>query len=203
MSSTYTNPVNDNNLSIGNNLWISFITLQSSVPLIITFSIILLSIFSSTILKGVAYLSCLSIASFIRYFILYVVMRHDKKVPMCDLYSVFMVPFVMTYLIYPMLAVGEMNWGVFSIFFSCLIYVISAKTLMGNTCNITPAEIIAESGSGVIVGILITSIMYNNSFRKYLFVSETTDVQTCSMAKKQSFKCSMYNKGRLVSSTIV
>jgi hypothetical protein len=48
-------------------------------------------------------------------------------------------------------------------------------------------------------GVLIIASLYSSGLQKYLFFNETSsNKETCSMPKKQTFKCAVYKNGELI-----
>jgi hypothetical protein len=55
---------------------------------------------------------------------------------------------------------------------------------------------------GIIISVIITSLMISGGSSKYLFFNEmSSDTKVMTVPKNQSFKCSVYKNGELVSST--
>lgn len=60
---------------------------------------------------------------------------------------------------------------------------------------------VSDVVGGVVLGVLISGLMYNSPMRKYLFVDDNVDGEVCSQPSKQKFKCNVYKNGELLSST--
>jgi len=115
-------------------------------------------------------------------------------------YSIFILSFTSFYFIMPMLISNNINYTIIIFFISYLIFDFLIKYSNGCIKNIT--GIFGDLVGGGGLGALIVSILYNSPIQNYLFINEvSSNNETCAMASKQTFKCSVYKNGQLVSST--
>jgi len=99
-------------------------------------------------------------------------------------FSAFVFAFTIMYLSLPMFSNSDVNIWIF------IIIIIYALT-----------DIFIRVNKGCILNMAaIVSLMYVGGSGKYLFFNEvSSDKEVCSQPKKQTFKCSLYKNGELIS----
>jgi hypothetical protein len=80
---------------------------------------------------------------------------------------------------------------------------IGIKTLQG--CLKMPEnvpDVLGDIVGGSLLGALVVSLMYLGNIGRYLFfIDDVQNGTSCSMPKKQTFKCNVFRNGELVSSS--
>ena len=113
-------------------------------------------------------------------------------------FSTFVFAFTITYMAYPMFANSSVNWWTFSSLLAYFLMDIFIK--MYNGCTKNASEIVLNTILGSAAAAFIVSMMYLGGSGKYLFFNETSsDKNVCYKPDKQTFKCSVYKNGELVS----
>jgi hypothetical protein len=200
-----------------------FYSLSFYSPLIITTSIIVFSLFSSSLEKGLLFLLWLFVITFLRVIILKIVQMSMKTVPqalpaicltgLTDIfipndvtYSTYILAFTMFYFIMPMIMVSAnnkinaMNYYVIAFFIAYIVLDLFIKSSLLCIPTILSVNVLSEIVSGMGLGALIAGpIMYGTSLRNMLFINEVnSNKEVCSMPSKQKFKCNLYKNGELV-----
>lgn len=184
-------------------------------PIIISTSILIFSIFSMSIGKGLFYLFWLLIVTFIRIGILWMIpgsnpyMKYNNEVCATSeflpydnsTYSIYVLLFTFFYLSMPMFISDNINYILITFF--CIYIVFDILVKLVNGCIISKLDIIGNFIGGAGLGAAISAMLYSSPVKDYLFINETSNnKQVCSMPSKQSFKCSVYKNGELVNSTV-
>ena len=160
--------------------------------------------------KGFIYLGFLLAACVIRHFI-YVFSEatpsaNDGSICSAIQYSkygnpsfnAFVSSFTAMYISFPMFAHSSPNFWVFSILLVYLFLDIFIKFYKG--CFISKVDLFLNILLGSTLSALFIVAMYSGNSGKYLFFNEvSSNKEICSMPKKQTFKCSLYKNGELVS----
>ena len=160
--------------------------------------------------KGFIYLGFLLAACVIRHFI-YVFSEatpsaNDGSICSAIQYSkygnpsfnAFVSSFTAMYISFPMFANSSPNFWVFSILLVYLFLDIFIKFYKG--CFISKVDLFLNILLGSTLSALFIVAMYSGNSGKYLFFNEvSSNKEICSMPKKQTFKCSLYKNGELVS----
>lgn len=119
-----------------------------------------------------------------------------------DTYSVAVFSFTFFYICLPMFMYKNVNLAVISAFIIGGLVEYSVKRVF--KC-INAMDAILNLLIGSVLGIVITVLLFKNkNTRNLLFVNELTsgsNKEVCSMANKQTFKCSVYKNGELLAST--
>ena len=184
-------------------------------PIILILWVLVTSFFFQNV-KGLVYLGFLVAAVVLRGFILFYsgVVDTPSSNSICDSVSyvpqgnptfiIFVFAFTLTYLFLPMFQNGSANWLLFSILIFYFMVDLGIKMSMGCISFYkNSASILGDFFSGATLSAFIVSMMYLGGSGKYLFFSEMvkSDAVTCSMPKKQSFKCAVYKNGELIGNT--
>lgn len=184
-------------------------------PIIISCSILIFSIFSMSVGKGLFYLFWLLIVTFLRIGILWIIpgsnpyMKYNNEI--CTIgeflpydnasYSTYILLFTFFYLTMPMYISNNINYILITFFCIYIIFDILVKLVNG--CIPSSVNIFGNVVGGAGLGAAIASMIYSSPIRNYLFINETSsNKEVCSMPSKQSFKCSVYKNGELVNSTM-
>jgi hypothetical protein len=116
-------------------------------------------------------------------------------------FSVFVMSFTIAYVLLPMFLVNSINYfmmgGLLAYFFMDIGIRYSKK------CITTAIDTLLNFLSGAAIGVGCCLALYYGKGSNYLFYNNlSSDNVVCSMPKKQTFKCSVYKNGELVSSNI-
>jgi len=114
-------------------------------------------------------------------------------------FSAFVFAFTIMYLSLPMFSNGAPN---FWIFLSLLSYFfIDMFVKLYKNCIVQTGDLFLNVLLGLASSALIISLMYSGGSGKYLFFNEvSSNKEICYKPKEQTFKCSMYKNGQLISS---
>lgn len=113
-------------------------------------------------------------------------------------FSAFVFAFSIMYLSFPMFSNGSIN---FWIFISLILYFfLDIFIKIYKRCIINTSELFLNVLLGAASAALIVTLMYAGGSGKYLFFNEiSSDKEMCYQPSKQTFKCSLYSNGQLVS----
>lgn len=113
-------------------------------------------------------------------------------------FSAFVFAFTIMYLSFPMFNNGSVNYWVF---FSLLTYFFMDFFIkIYKKCVIQTGDLFLNVLLGASSAALIVSLMYAGGSGKYLFFNEvSSNKEMCYQPSKQTFKCSLYSNGELVS----
>jgi len=184
-------------------------------PTLLIFFLFLSSLFNQN-LKGLVYIAGILIASTINIIFMNIVGSQvsDDASFSCNLFdiphvsqynspypSTLIIAFTIAYLVLPMKYNKQMNYVVL-IFLMCLLGV-DIVTKVQNKCTTYPGTVL-----GALVGFLLGTIwyvlFYSLGYSSLLYFDELrSDNVQCSMPTKQTFKCSVYKNGQLISSNTV
>ena len=110
------------------------------------------------------------------------------------------IAFTTAYLVLPMKYNNQMNYVVLS-FLLCL-FGLDAYTNIYNKCT-TPGGSILGGLVGFILGAVWFSIFHYSGYSSLLYFDELmSNKVVCARPSKQTFKCSVYKNGNLISSNI-
>lgn len=113
-------------------------------------------------------------------------------------FSAFVFSFTLMYLFYPMFANGSINFWIFSLLIFYFLLDIFIK--LYKKCVIKIGDLFLNILLGATSAALIVTLMYVGGSGKYLFFNEmSSDKQVCYKPSNQTFKCSLYKDGTLVS----
>lgn len=113
-------------------------------------------------------------------------------------FSAFVFAFTIMYLCLPMFSNSAVNYWVF---ISLLTYFfIDMFIKIYKKCIIQTGDLFLNILLGVASSALIVTLMYAGGSGKYLFFNEvSSNKEVCYQPSKQTFKCSLYSNGELVS----
>jgi hypothetical protein len=113
-------------------------------------------------------------------------------------FNAFVSSFTTMYISFPMFANSSPNFWIFSVLLVYLFLDIFIKIYKG--CFINKVDLFLNILLGSTLSALFIVAMYAGNSGKYLFFNEvSSDKEICSMPKKQTFKCSLYKNGELIS----
>ena len=113
-------------------------------------------------------------------------------------FSAFVFAFTIMYLSIPMFSNGSINFWVFISLITYFFMDIFIKIY--KNCVIKMSDLFLNVLLGAASAALIVTLMYAGGSGKYLFFNEiSSDKEMCYQPSKQTFKCSMYKDGTLVS----
>jgi hypothetical protein len=205
-----TNTINGKN--IGSNL---IIALTFYSPIIITTSILILSLFSGAIGKGLFFIFWILVITALRIFIMWLIPNNSVTPsymnPVCNTgnflpydnvtYSIFILCFSFFYFATPMFILNNINYLVVLFFIVYIVFDIFVK--MSNRCVLSFRTMFGDIIGGGGLGALIATLIYSSPIRSYLFINEiSSNKQVCSMSSKQQFKCAVYKNGELIGSSV-
>lgn len=188
--------------------------IASYSSIILAFSIIVLSVAIASPMKGLVYIIWVLISSIMRFSILMMVSDGsviDEKCKKGSLpgflgkydggrNSIFILCFTFWYICFPMFVSKNVNWYfvwtlLVFITFDCFL-----KNKMG--CIADTSIMLGELFGGSLYGLSVSGVMYYMGLTKLLFVNEfTSNKEVCSVASNQTFRCSVYKNGEIISTT--
>jgi hypothetical protein len=217
MSTTPTNPAITNPVTINktvqilNSINVSTVMVSYS-PIIITLCIILLSAFSQT-MQGITFFIFLFVFSFIRIAIIKLLVPAPEdgtqnksdcvSFPVVSAYNndgfnIFYITYLYGYIVAPMIMLVPLNY-VLIIFLGLYLVYIYIKAFQ--TGCVSSGYITANFFYAILsVAATISIIMSCNLVPQLFLYDSVSDAIKCSMPSKQSFKCSVYQNGQLISS---
>ena len=195
-------------------------------PIIICFSIVLFSMFTSTMEKAFVFFVWIFIITFIRIIVFKGFKSNSNSnqnvvpnempnicltglsqlfIPQDITYSTYMLTFTMMYLITPMLMVSKqhnvniINYGLLGFFLAYIGLDLFIKNQL-NCIKLFSSLVIGDILSGLFLGAVISGIiMYGSTLKSYLYINEiNTNKEVCSMPSKQQFKCRVFKDGTLI-----
>ena len=183
-------------------------------PTLLVFFLFMSSLFNQN-LKGLVYLAGLLIASLVNIFFMNMIGsgRDENEAFSCSIFDIphvsqynspypssLIIAFTIAYLILPMNYNKQMNYAVLG-FLLCLLG-IDVVTKVQNKCT-TYAGSILGGLLGFLLGTLWYIFFHGAGFDSLLYFDELrSDNVVCSRPTKQTFKCSVFKNGELVSSNI-
>jgi len=113
-------------------------------------------------------------------------------------FSAFVFAFTIMYLSLPMFSNSDVNFWIFIVLFVYALTDIFIRVYKG--CILNMGDLFLNLLFGLVSAAAIVSLMYAGGSGKYLFFNEvSSDKEVCSQPKKQTFKCSLYKNGELIS----
>jgi len=113
-------------------------------------------------------------------------------------FSAFVFAFTISYLSIPMFSNNSVNYWVFVSLITYFFLDIFVK--MYKKCILQMGDLFLNVLLGVASAAAIVTLMYTGGSGKYLFFNEiSSDKEMCSQPSTQTFKCSLYQDGTLVS----
>jgi hypothetical protein len=189
-------------------------------PLILCFSLLFFSAFTGTLDKAFIFFISLSLATFIRIFLMKMYSQSKQKqefvmpticltglpemiIPGDITYSTFIIIFMMTYILLPINLISKqtksnmMNYKIiffFAFYFALDLFV---KNTLG--CFVDANLVLINIVVSLILAVLTVFMLYGSRMKTYLYINElNSNKEVCSMPSKQQFKCNVYRNGELV-----
>ena len=193
----------------------NFLQLFSLIsPLILGFFLVMSSLFNQDI-KGLVYLGGVLLATVINIFLMSMIdsKKSLEASSMCDIISLpfltsynspsmssLFIAFTIAYLILPMKYNNQMNYVVL-VSLLCL-FGLDAYTKINNKCTTTGGSILGAL-VGFVLGAAWFSVFHYSGYSSLLYFDELmSNKVVCARPSKQTFKCSVYKNGQLISSNI-
>ena len=183
-------------------------------PTLLVFFLFMSSLFNQN-LKGLVYLAGVLIASLINILFMNMIGsgRDENEAFSCSIFDIphvsqynspypssLILAFTLAYLVLPMNYNKQMNYAALG-FLLCLLGV-DIMTKVQNKCT-TYAGAILGGLVGFLLGTLWYIFFHGAGFDSLLYFDELrSDNVVCSRPSKQTFKCSVYKNGQLISSNI-
>ena len=193
-------------------------------PIIICVSIVVFSMFTSTMEKAFVFFVWIFIITFIRIIVFKGFKSNANKdfvpneipnicltgisdlfIPKDVTYSTFILTFTMMYLVTPMIMISKqnnvnvMNYGILAFFLAYIALDLFIKNLL-SCIKLFSSLVIGDILSGLFLGAVISGIiMYGSTLKSYLYINEiNSNKEVCSMPSKQQFKCRVFKDGTLI-----
>jgi hypothetical protein len=114
------------------------------------------------------------------------------------LFSSFVFAFTLCYLAFPMYSYNSANFPVFTSILVFLFFDLFVK--LKNGCIVKYMDVLINILGGSTIALLITGLMMYGGSNKFLFFNEvSSNKSVCSRPTEQTFKCSVYKNGELLS----
>lgn len=190
-------------------------TISILSPIIVVFFIVMSSLFNQD-LKGLVYLAGILIASIINLLLMYQLKSEHTPNPgeVCSLIDIpiynsaydspapssMIIAFTAAYLIVPMIFNSQMNYIVFAFFL--IIFGIDGFYKLSVNCTKTSGVIIGGI-TGAFLGLSWFILFHSTGYDSLMYFNDfQSNNVMCSKPNKQTFKCSVYKNGQLISSNI-
>ena len=199
-----------------------FAVLSFYAPVLITTAIILFSVFSGALIKGIFYLFWIFVVTAIRMGV--ILLQRGKNYKEVELpqecntgaflpyttptYSTFILCFTLFYFLTPMILVSKdsmnaINYGVVLFFISYIVLDLLMKKTMYCIPGVFSIQVFSDLIGGIGLGAIISSLIYGSNIKGNLFINEIiTNKEVCSQPSKQQFRCAVYKNGELVGSSV-
>jgi hypothetical protein len=191
-------------------------------PIIICVSIVLFSMFTSTMEKAFVFFVWIFIITFIRIIVfkgfgstqsivpnevpnICLTGLSELFIPKDVTYSIFILSFTMMYLVTPMIMISTqnnvnvINYGILAFFLAYIGLDLVIKYQL-KCIQLISSLVIGDVLSGLFLGAVISGIiMYGSMLKSYLYINEiNSNKEVCSMPSKQQFKCRVFKDGTLI-----
>lgn len=184
-------------------------------PLLLGFFLVMSSLFNQN-LKGIVYLAGVLIASVINIFLMNQIgSKIDPNASLsCNLIDLpflkdfnspaptsLFIAFTIAYLVLPMYYNNQINYVVLATLL-CLL-ALDAVTKINNKCTTSSGSILGTL-VGFVLGATWYTLFHQSGYDSLLYFDELSSNNVmCSKPSKQTFRCSVYKGGNLISSNIV
>jgi hypothetical protein len=189
-------------------------------PLVVMIGILMFSIFSSAVNKGIFYIACVFFVTALRMLFLYA-MKIPQSFPnspaMCSegvflpytglSYSTFMMTFTALYFVAPMFIISSqnnvntVNYLVILFFASYIVFDLFIKVF--SMCITFNLNVFADFLSGALLGLIAAYILFASDKISIMFINElNSNKEVCTVPSKQQFRCSLYKNGTIVGSSV-
>ncbi len=184
-------------------LKIPFMNWFELIPILITFFMMMTSLINQDV-KGLIWLA-FTLFGFSALLLFYknttdvcenTIFPLFAKYKTCSVSSFFIV-FTLFYLLLPMLHLNNLN---FFVLFSFVLFYLTDIVTKQKLCNFNVIGIFVGSLIGALYGLVCFHILLSSSGDKFLYFSSTSSNNVyCSKPKNQTFKCSVYKNGQIIS----
>ena len=188
--------------------------MSTLMPVMITFFMLMLSLMNQNV-KGIVFIAGALLASFLNLFLRNAIQSEQDPnasitctlidIPYMNRYnspssdSVYLA-FTFAYLFLPMNYNSQMNYAIITALF--IMFAIDATAKVTNKCT-TVGGVVIGALVGFLLGALWYTIFHMVGADNLLYFEETQSNGTrCERPDKQTFKCSVYKNGQLISSSI-
>ena len=184
-------------------------------PFLLGFFLVLSSLFNQN-LKGFVYLAGILIAVVINIFLMNQIAspKIEGRALSCDFIglpfmeqfnspapSSLFIAFTIAYLVLPMTYNNQMNYVILAALLSLL--AIDGITKVNKKCTTTGGTVLGTL-VGLVLGATWYTLFHMSGYDSLLYFDELQSNRVvCSRPAKQSFKCSVYKNGELISSNVV
>jgi len=187
-------------------------------PLIVCISMLVLSVFTSTLSKLGYYFLWIFVITCVRMLVFNGIGMNNNVnlpekcstgimfIPQDITYSTYILCFTLMYLLMPMIIltnqakVNVINYSVLGFFIFYIIFDLGIKYTLSCIGSLFSGLIICDILSGLFLGAIISGpLMFGSNLKKYLYINEiNTNKEVCSLPSKQQFKCKLFRNGELV-----
>jgi len=190
-------------------------------PLITMLSILIFSIFSSALNKGLFYIATIFFITAVRILFLYMfapgygremntLCENGKIMPFTGrTYSTFIMMYTLCYFVAPMFILTSVNkenmvnYYVIMFFVSYIIFDIFMKSQYSMKCIEFGVGLIGDLLVGGLFGAMMAVLLFYADKISLLFINElNSNKEVCSVPSKQHFKCSLMRDGMIVGSSV-
>ena len=185
--------------------------ISAILPLLLTFFMVMISIFNQD-LKGMVYLAGILITSVLNIFLLNIIKskKDENSAASCNLFNLpfnlsnynvpalnsVLISFTIAYLILPMRASNQTNYVLIAALLS--IFAIDGISKIMNKCT-TIVGVIIGLLTGFLFGSLWYTLFHSTGYNSLLYFDQVVSNKVyCSRPKNQSFKCAVYKNGELI-----
>ena len=113
-------------------------------------------------------------------------------------FSAFVFAFTIMYISFPMFSNGEVNFWIFGGLLAYFFLDMFIK--LYKKCVVKTGDLFLNVLLGLASSALIVTLMYAGGSSKFLFFNETSSTkEVCSVPKNQTFRCSLFRNGELIS----
>jgi hypothetical protein len=183
-------------------------------PTLLIFFLFMTSLFNQN-LKGLVYIAGILISSIANVVLMNMIgsERSDDEAFSCSMFDIpyvsrfnspypttVIIAFTLAYLALPMKYNNEMNYVVLA--FLCVLLGIDIITKVQNKCSTYPGTLLGALVGGL-SGLIWYALFSMSGYKSLLYFDELQSNNViCSKPTKQTFKCSVYKNGELISSNI-
>jgi hypothetical protein len=191
-------------------------------PLITMISILIFSVFSAALNKGLFYIATVFFITAIR--ILFVssfapnydietpgsVCKNGKIMPFTGkTYSTFVMMYTLCYFVTPMFILTKsndenmVNYYVIAFFVSYIIFDIMMRSSLSMGCIDFGVGLVGDLLVGLLFGVGISLLLFYADKISLLFINElNSNKEVCSVPSKQTFRCSVFKDGMIIGSSV-
>ena len=191
-------------------------------PLITMISILIFSIFSAALNKGLFYIATVFFITAIRIlFVSSFAPNYDAETPgsVCKTgkimpftgktYSTFVMMYTLCYFVTPMFILTKtndenmVNYYVIAFFVAYIIFDIMMRSGLSMGCIDFGVGLVGDLLVGLLFGVSMALLLFYADKISLLFINElNSNKEVCSVPSKQHFKCVLYRDGMIVGSSV-